>query len=43
MKGMKGDADVNKDKKIISGELHEYVLTNVARDPGDHDGMRRRV
>ena len=28
-------------KKITSGELHEYVLTNVARDPGDHDGMRR--
>jgi hypothetical protein len=40
---MEGNADANKDKKITSGELHEYVLANVARDPGDHDGMRRGV
>ena len=31
MKGMEGDADTNKDKKITSGELHEYVLANVSR------------
>ena len=31
MKGMEGDADANKDKKITSGELHKYVLANVSR------------
>jgi TPR repeat protein len=31
MKGMEGDADTNKDKKITSGELHKYVLANVSR------------
>ena len=31
MKGMEGDADSNKDKKITSGELHNYVLANVSR------------
>ena len=29
MKGLEGDADVNKDKKITAGELHEYVAKNV--------------
>ena len=31
MKGMEGDADTNKDRKITSGELHKYVLANVSR------------
>ena len=31
MKGMEGDADSNKDRKITSGELHSYVLANVSR------------
>ena len=31
MKGMEGDADSNKDRKITSGELHNYVLANVSR------------
>jgi TPR repeat protein len=29
MKGLEGDADANKDKKITTGELHEYVSKNV--------------
>jgi uncharacterized caspase-like protein len=29
MKGMEGDADANKDKKITTGELHEYVVKQV--------------
>jgi TPR repeat protein len=29
MKGMEGDADANKDKKITTGELHEYVARQV--------------
>jgi hypothetical protein len=29
MKGLEGDADANKDKKITAGELHEYVSKNV--------------
>ena len=29
MKGLEGDADTNKDKKITTGELHEYVSKNV--------------
>ena len=29
MKGLEGDADVNKDKKITAGELHEYVARQV--------------
>ena len=29
MKGLEGDADTNKDKKITAGELHEYVSKQV--------------
>ena len=29
MKGLEGDADTNKDKKITAGELHDYVSKNV--------------
>ena len=29
MKGLEGDADTNKDKKITTGELHEYVTKQV--------------
>jgi hypothetical protein len=29
MKGLEGDADTNKDKKITTGELHDYVSKNV--------------
>jgi TPR repeat protein len=29
MKGLEGDADANKDKKITTGELHEYVAKQV--------------
>ena len=29
MKGMEGDADVNKDSQITAGELHAYVQQNV--------------
>jgi tetratricopeptide (TPR) repeat protein len=29
MKGLEGDADTNKDKKITAGELHEYVAKQV--------------
>ncbi len=29
MKGLEGDADANKDKKITTGELHEYVARHV--------------
>jgi TPR repeat protein len=29
MKGLEGDADTNKDKKITTGELHEYVVKQV--------------
>ena len=29
MKGLEGDADANKDKKITAGELHEYVAKQV--------------
>jgi hypothetical protein len=29
MKGLEGDADTNKDKKITAGELHEYVARQV--------------
>jgi hypothetical protein len=31
MKGMEGDADVNKDGKITAGEMHGYLLENVAK------------
>ncbi len=31
MKGLEGDADVNKDKRITNGELHTYVHSNVTR------------
>ena len=31
MKGMEGDAETNKDRKITSGELHKYILNNVSR------------
>jgi len=30
MKGMRGDADANKDKQITVGELGDYVLENVS-------------
>ena len=29
MKGLEGDADTNKDKKITTGELHDYVARQV--------------
>ena len=29
MKGLEGDADANRDKKITAGELHEYVAKQV--------------
>ena len=31
MKGIEGDADTNKGRKITSGELHKYVRGNVSR------------
>ena len=31
MKGLEGDADVNNDKKVTSGELYTYVHANVTR------------
>ena len=31
MKGMEGDADANKDKKITAGELHAYLGSRVKR------------
>lgn len=31
MKGMEGDADTNKDGKITTGEMHGYLMDNVAR------------
>jgi len=31
MKGMEGGADKNKDRKITTGELHDYVRNNVTR------------
>ena len=31
MKGMEGAADLNSDKDITAGELHEYVRGNVAQ------------
>jgi hypothetical protein len=31
MRGMEGDADSNKDGKITAGEMHSYLLENVAR------------
>ena len=31
MRGMEGDADTNKDGKITAGEMHSYLMDNVAR------------
>jgi uncharacterized caspase-like protein len=31
MKGMEGDADVNKDGKITAGEMQSYLMDNVVR------------
>jgi uncharacterized caspase-like protein len=31
MKGMEGDADINKDGKITAGEMHTYLTENVAK------------
>ena len=31
MKGMEGEADLDGDKKLTNGELHEYLLENVSR------------
>ncbi len=31
MRGMEGDADINKDGKITTGEMHSYLLDNVTR------------
>jgi hypothetical protein len=31
MKGLEGSADLNKDRKITNGELHEYLSTNVPK------------
>ena len=31
MKGLEGDADSNGDKKITTGELHAFLLTNVKK------------
>ena len=32
MKGMEGQADVNKDKKITNGELIAYLQDNVSKE-----------
>ena len=29
MKGLEGDADINRDRKITTGELHHYTSKNV--------------
>ena len=34
MKGMRGDADINKDKKITYGELGNYIKLNVSEMAG---------
>ena len=31
MKGLEGNADENKDRKITNGELHSYLKNNVPR------------
>jgi hypothetical protein len=31
MKGMEGDADINKDGKITAGEMQQYVSDKVQR------------
>lgn len=31
MRGMEGDADLNKDGKITTGEIHEYLATQIPR------------
>ena len=31
MKGLEGEADINDDKKITTGELHSYIYSNVTR------------
>jgi hypothetical protein len=34
MRGMEGDADVNRDGKITAGEMHTYLTEQVARQAG---------
>jgi hypothetical protein len=34
MRGMEGDADLNKDGKITAGEMHTYLTEEVARQAG---------
>ena len=34
MKGMKGEADINSDKKLTYGELGEYIIENVSSTAG---------
>jgi hypothetical protein len=34
MRGMEGDADVNRDGKITAGEMHKYLTEQVARQAG---------
>ena len=34
MKGMQGDADINKDNQITIGELGEYIKENVPEMAG---------
>jgi hypothetical protein len=31
MRGMEGDADINKDGKITAGEMHEYLALQVPK------------
>ena len=37
MKGMKGDADSNKDKKLTIQELYDFAKMNVSRTAGTLD------
>ena len=39
MKGMEGEADLNKDGKITFGEMHSYLTEQVSK----HAGMSNRV
>jgi hypothetical protein len=39
MRGMEGDADVNKDGRITAGEMQAYLLEQVSRQAG----MQNRV
>ncbi len=34
MRGMEGDADVNRNGRITAGEIHQYLIEQVARQAG---------